>query len=163
MRTTVLIVYISVWCTTQTIVLSMLKKSLINLVFVAVDWFSGLPTSFSKATTKPSKTTANSDHHVLCWTTTSKHAYYTADLKMTTEGNRKWQAFRSLKRLKDKKLTSCFVACRLKGSLAARGHGVTWVACTLTVKTSNSALLSGRETAFQRGAQLRRMNPRTNS
>lgn len=37
-RTTVLIVYISIWCTTQTIVLSMLKKtSLINLVFVAVD------------------------------------------------------------------------------------------------------------------------------
>ena len=59
-------------------VLSMLKKKVfVNLVFVAVDWFSRLSITSSNATTKAiKKTTENSDRHVLCWTTMSKHLSY---------------------------------------------------------------------------------------
>ena len=116
-RTTVLIIYISIWCTTQNMVLSMLKRKVfVNLVFVAVDWFSRLSITSSNATTKAIKKPPKIQITTFCAGRQWASIYYTTDLKMTTEGDWKLQAFHSLKHSEDE-TQALSVAYRLKGSL----------------------------------------------
>ena len=141
-RTTVLIIYISIWCTTQNMVLSMLKRKVfVNLVFVAVDWFSRLSITSSNATTKAIKKPPKIQIATFCAGRQWASIYYTTDLEMTTEGDWKWQAFHSLKHSEDE-THSTF--CRLQAQRLprCRDHRATWGACTRAIRTTNSAFLS---------------------
>lgn len=116
------------------------KKVFVNLVFVAVDWFSRLSITSSNATTKGIKK-PQIQIATFCAGRQWASIYYTTDLKMTTEGNWKWQAFCSLKHSKDE-THSMF--CRLQAQRlpCCRDHRATWGACMLAVRTTNLALLS---------------------